>query len=366
MEKERSLMEYLGPLEKDELDSMRLTSEDDRNQRFLLSGAAPLLVGILAGNTGDAAEIAGKALLREDQRQLKEDSDLMGYIRKKRAAKSSSVPKMQKISFMDDRGIKKGGYFNPSTGKYYDTNNNEISNPTTYTPFSEEVKTIARNRGKLQSDPSWGKSLTTDDLGRKGYADSSTQTFAPLSGYGQNGGKLAPVEEKKVAAATKEYSKIAGPLEESLSSSNKALSLLALNDNSADRAAVTMFAKQLEPGGRLSDFDVRRLEGGQGAWDYVKKMFTKINNGQKLTDAQRASVVRTISEVENLTRAELKKKRSRFIREAKKYDMKGIGDYIPSMLDKDQRIIKVDDGENIIEINIEDLPQAINSGARVI
>jgi len=56
------------------------------NERALVAGATPLLVGLLTGNTGDAAEIASKGLMAEDARAMKEQSSLMSYLRKREIA----------------------------------------------------------------------------------------------------------------------------------------------------------------------------------------------------------------------------------------------------------------------------------------
>src|SRR5690606_1886115 len=53
------------------------------NERALLAGATPLLVGLLTGNTGTGAEIASKALLQEDERAYKQQNSLLEAMKKK-------------------------------------------------------------------------------------------------------------------------------------------------------------------------------------------------------------------------------------------------------------------------------------------
>lgn len=49
-----------------------------------LAGATPLLVGLLTGEAGTGAEIAGKALVGEHERALKEENRLIDFLRKRR------------------------------------------------------------------------------------------------------------------------------------------------------------------------------------------------------------------------------------------------------------------------------------------
>ena len=363
MTEEKSLMEYLKPSASNkELDSMRLTDQDTRDKRALLAGATPLLVGLLAGNVGDAADIAGNALLNEDQRQLKEDSDLLGYIRKKNLKATSGKPtKMQKISFMDEKGIQRGGYFNPSYGKYYNTEGQEISNPMTYTPLSEEAKTIARNRGRLQSDLTYGKSFGVTEEGRPAVRDIINETIKPIG----NVSNLAPKQRQRVSAAQDDYEKLIKDDRDALSSANQFMEMLNVKNPVSDTYAIRLLVRTIEKG-RLSDYDVQSITGSAAWYDRFKQLIAKADQG-KLSDENRAYLAETGKKVADMIKKKAENKRGSFIRTKKPVvGVDSLHKYIPPVDSvSNQKIIVENDAGERIKIDIQDLGDAIKDGYKV-
>lgn len=149
--KDKSLMDHLrGGIDavKEGYSSMiegDTPMETESNNRAIIAGATPLLVGLLTGNTGDAVEIASKGLLQEDQRLQKEQISMMDYLRKQNIAKS----KAKAPSSSAGKGIKT--VYNKKTGKTETRTHDEIV-------ASPHIYEISSASPSLQGDIS-GKKL---------------------------------------------------------------------------------------------------------------------------------------------------------------------------------------------------------------
>lgn len=102
-----------------ELASSKKKLNSASNERALLAGATPLLVGLLSGGGGEAIEIASQGLLAEDQRSQKEESALMDYLKKKQIAEAKGATgskRYQAIPYETEQGDIKIGTFDTYTG----------------------------------------------------------------------------------------------------------------------------------------------------------------------------------------------------------------------------------------------------------
>lgn len=242
-------IEYAQQDRYQELDSdpalaQRRETDEFRNKRSLLAGATPLLVGLLAGNMGDAAEVASKALIDEDQRQLKQDSSLMSYLRKRKiASDKASSPSLKKrfqqSAIEDEKGNIVLKTFDTFTGEIADTKHTKG-----FSPF-------------LGKDPRTGE-LARVAKGRRG----SEAVEVPQEGSSATP-RFTVKEEKDLRSVQKSF--LSDPLvkasRKAIASSNRAISLITSGNPIGHEGIKTIFPRMFGEVGNLAYQEQERFSG---------------------------------------------------------------------------------------------------------
>lgn len=277
MDDQRELMDYIRKKKsEDEAPAYRpsVSTPDQRNTRALIAGATPLLVGVLSGYTGDATEIASKALLSEDQRALDEDKSLMSYLNKKalKGSDGGSDQKPQQVR-LDDGSL---GYF--KGGKYYKPSGEEIPAPKFYTETPEIVakKTGAREEvlkkyGKgtsLTKHPYTGEVMAVD----KSNLSSKPVFQAPESARGAN-----PEQMKLVDKSVEKFNTDMKKNDEAIRDLESASHNLGTGQL-GDKIALMKIVKQVEQ--RLSDQDRKFYLGNISTFRSLRERLQSEKDGK--------------------------------------------------------------------------------------
>lgn len=225
--------------------------EEISNERALLSGATPLLVGLMTGNMGDAAEVASAGLLREDKRVLDEDKSLLSYLRKKQTASAGGKKRFSTTTLIGPKGKSNVHAFDTYTG----TTGKELGQKG----FSDKVQ-----KNSEGVNVRW---------------DAVTRTYVPIATQGQDTGLDSTITPK--------FEKRAGKIADTLISDTKswrdahqemteAKRLLADPSSGifGTKVAVANLIKKVEKG-RMSDEDrkyyISHLSKIRGMFEGVSK-----------------------------------------------------------------------------------------------
>lgn len=261
-QEDKSLLDFLK-VQPNETDRAKVT-----NQRALLAGATPLLVGLLAGNTGDAYEIASKALLDEDQRKLKEDGSLIDYLRKRTEAQNKAAQSDRLYTIREPDGTLRYVTADKARG---------AQAPFRRRPEDESVRMAGRTtqiKEGIQKRFGKGYTIQTDPVtGEKFKIYKGEEEIAPQKielsktpeypdGWNKNKEKLTQSTVSKFNASTKKQRDALNDLE-------KASSALESGGKFAEKLGVMGLVKDVET--RLSDYD-RAFYIGEIS--YLRKMGT--------------------------------------------------------------------------------------------
>lgn len=249
-----------------------LKEHDDnaRAKRALLIGATPLLVGMLAGNTGDAAEIAGKALIDEDQRALKEDSDLLSYLRKRKEKADSNQglkKRFQFPSFQDEQG------------------NIKIATGDTFTGAIEPTKFTKGFSPFMGKDPRTGE-IARVTKGSRGDKMVDVEREDGLKN------KFNVKQEKDLKGLQKSFmaDKLVQASRKAVSSSNRAIELLTAGNPIADEGIKTIFPRMFGEVGNLAANEQERFSGSPELMRRIDRVATKVRAGI-LTEEDRSDLL---------------------------------------------------------------------------
>lgn len=316
--------------------------------RALMIGATPLLAGLLAGNTGDAVEIAGKALIEEDKRVQDQENRLIDFLRKKRISQGkASLHKPQQVRFESGEL----GFF--QGGKYYMPSGEEVVNPKFYreTPSLVMQKELARKKVARQYGA--GRSFGKDEEGRDVIRDVITGKMEPV----RNLEGLAPNQRKRVTSAMDTFNSLTKKQRDGLNAAEQFLTAIRLNNPVSDQFAIFKLAKTADDGGRLSDQDVERFGGSKALGAQIRQVKETAKTGQ-LTDANR----RFMTEI---AMSMIKHNQDKIEKRAKSYAKrrsKVIGVDIYEYIKPEKRKVIITDGKEQYEIELKDLTNAQRDG----
>lgn len=374
-QEDKSLLDFLK-VQPNETDRAKVT-----NQRALLAGATPLLVGLLAGNTGDAYEIASKALLDEDQRKLKEEGSLIDYLRKRQmaneatAAKSKqelALGKQQQVKLSDGRIAS----YSPVTGKVYDpTSGAEIRGAEFYreTPELAAQKTKARQKAMIDLGVK-GRTFGTDTQGRIVLRDTVKGTMTPIG----DTSKMAPKVRKRLLDNLDTFNnKTAKKQIEAIDAAIQFQEAIKLGEGNpiAGQYAIFTLAKSADNGGRLSDQDVERFGGSKA----LKARIDQIAQTAKLGTMTKENIdfMKEIAEVMlNTNRKLISQKAASFSKGRNKLIGDDIYPYIMDSLPSAAKIqpkakakagfVIMTNGEETLEVPVDDMEEAKQDGFKVV
>ena len=260
-----SLYDNFKPLTPEETDPEK-ENMSVRNKRALLAGATPLLVGLLAGDTGTGVEIAAEGLLKEDELARREDESLFAAFQKKKAAATPRQGRrFQAIPVEDESG-------NITVSKF-DTHTGDIA-PT-------EVRRGYRK--SLRTDPTTGELVTSSG---------STGRAAPTIIEGQKEVPFTVKEEKDVVGLEKAF--LADPevkrARSGLSASGRAIELLKSDNPVSDEGIKTVFPRMFGEVGNLAVQEQERFSGSSALARRFARLREKYSEG-KLTDEDRRDLI---------------------------------------------------------------------------
>lgn len=349
---EKQLFDYLKP-----------TSQEDRNKRFIMSGATPLLVGLLSGNMGDAADIAGQALLDEDRRQLKEDSDLMTYLMKK---KTTSDNKLYKIR-------------DPKTGDIkYGTHEQALGSlaPHLRRPETEEIS-IAEGKSKVRKKEytDLGKDIQVVEdpiSGEKVMVSKKTKKVVakPMEIPKEYPQGWTKTKEDLTQKTVKDFNSVVKKHDEAITSLDKAERSLANGGQFAEKLGVMQLVKDVET--RLSDYDRTFYINQLG---YIRSFMDKLKREKtgRLPSYIVKEAKELIANAKRATSSHILKQRDRRVRQLKAAGIPS--DYATSRfgLKESQGIsfpkggtVRVSNGKETYDINPKDLKDAQKDGFKVV
>ena len=287
------------------------------NERSLLAGATPLLMGLLAGDMASGTKVASDKLLGEDARLMKQQVDANKLLAKKSALGDGLKKRYQFIPVQDEkgnitiakadtftggisgtdklRGYRKALRVNPKTDELVTQSGaTGVTEPTvisgsTPTPFDvKSEKDVKQMKDKLMSDPEFKRARSgvnasgrSVELLRSGnsVADEGIKTIFPRM-FGEVG-NLAYQEQERFSGSP-ELARKFGRLK----------------------------SRYLE--GKLTDEDrADLLEVAQVMFEYDKQLLSSVSNAhaESLSRQTGLPVEQLSNVIEPFTRAELKKGR---------------------------------------------------------
>lgn len=261
-------------------------------KRMLLRGATPLLVGLLAGNMGDAYNIAGAGLIEEDkllrgQQELRYKS--LSALAKaerdrlaKQAAKGTDKKFQQKTllqgTLADGMKLAEGTSVNydPSSGKLFTTDGQEVMNAQV--SGGELPTTFARKREtQADIDTRLGKTVvtTTGPFGRKGFFDKAKKKFTPFDEETE----FDPEQRKLLASDTPKYERFVKAQTDAIEQGKLARDLIASGNPSSFSQGMYAMARMSERGA-MTNKDVEMPLGKMSLSQFAKNQAELAKKGQ--------------------------------------------------------------------------------------
>lgn len=344
--------------------------EEDSDTRSLIAGATPLLVGLLSGNTGDAAEIAGKALVQEDRRKLQEDQSLMDYLKKKRIAEMEKSDSGSQLGKLQSKRLGSGKYavFSPVTGKYYDPDTlSEIRSPEFYRETPELVGKKEEARKKIARKYGSGKSWGTDEEGRIGVRDVVTEEFRPIA----RKENLTPKQRARLTKALDKFDTITKNQRDGIDAAEKFKEAIRIGNPISDQYAIFKLAAAADNGGRLSDQDVERFGGSKALAARIAQAKQTLKDG-RLTEENRKFMLEIADAMIKTNKKQLERKARTFSK--RRSDVVGVdlyqylkpGDKAPGDKAPGDESIRVSNGRETYDIDPKDLEDAKKDGFEVV
>lgn len=266
MEDERSLMDSLTNPQ---------TREEGSNQRAMIAGATPLLVGLLTGNTGDAVEISAKGLMAEDARKREEDKTLLSYLRKKQVAGQKKSDRLYQVRDQDTGDIRyvdaetaKGGLApmrRRSVGETIDIAGKKSDIAI------EQYKGLSKHES-IRTNPITGLDEIVDKISG---TTRSIQTQAPSELQ-----DITPKQRTQIGSIQKEFGTEVKKIRESIDAADEAMALLMTDNPVAQEAARFKLAKVVQGAGVLTDRDVDRLGGSKALKEKLRQAKESMATGK--------------------------------------------------------------------------------------
>ena len=300
-------------------------------KRMLFRGATPLLVGLLAGNMGDAYNIAGKGLIEEDkllrdQQELRFKSmkELMKAQLGRKPAKEPEKKYQGKTllsgELSDGMKLPEGLAisYDPSTGKYFTSDGNEIfkakvasgDTPTTFAQKRQMQANIDIASGKdivTTTGPFGERGAVSKSQIAKGAGGKSFISFEPKSG-------LKPEQRKMFSQDITTLDRMTAKDREAIDSGELALKLLEEGKTNPSAANMGRYhlARMVEVGA-MTNQDVNMPLGNLSAKQWSELWAERLKTGQvpeKIMDR----MISTAKIIATKRKESLAKKRKTFSR----------------------------------------------------
>lgn len=272
--------------------------ESAYRKRMMFRGATPLLVGLLAGNMGDAYTIAGQGLIEEDkllrdQQELRYKS-LRDLMRTQMARKPAKEPEKKYQArtalsgrLADGMSVPEGATVNydPATGKVFTTDGQEVLDAQI--TGGETPATFAKKRQKqAEIDIASGKDIvtTTGPFGQrgamsksqfaKGAGAKSFVSFEPPTG-------LKPEQRKMFSQDMTTLERMTAKDREAIDSGELALKLLEEGKTNPSAANMGRYhlARMVEVGA-MTNQDVNMPLGNLSAKQWSELWAERLKTGQ--------------------------------------------------------------------------------------
>lgn len=238
------------------------------NERGLLAGATPALIGLLMGDVGTGAQVGGKMLLDEDKRFQDQQNDYMKAMAKRETASQEKKGKRyQSIPVENKNGTVTYHTFDTYEGNYAKPDQNLIKGYAPRIGVNPETGELART--------SKGSGRTT--------------------GIRQEGSAQRPfnVKEEKDVKQMKDRM-MADPefkrAKSGVNASNRAIELLKSNNPVSDEGIKTVFPRMFGEVGNLAVQEQERFSGSPELSRRYFRLKEKWTEG-KLTDQDRSDLI---------------------------------------------------------------------------
>lgn len=266
--------------------------QDRHTQNLWAAGATPLLVGLLAGNTGDAMEIGSKALMQEQERAYKEEQTLLGYLAKRKAASASNTNdkgKFQQLIYEGQDGIPKIGVFDTSTG---------------------QAKDLVMNGDRVLENKGYKATITKDAEGNLIKIPSASGAM-PVENRdaGVRNPAVTPMFKKRVDQVVDKYSTLSKTDSGAIDELQIALSNFGQGEFQS-KIAISSLIKKVE--GRLSDQDRQFYNA---PLSMLSRLMAKLETekGDKIPPRLMKEVASTLNNTEKMMRDMYAKKLSKIV-----------------------------------------------------
>ena len=248
--------------ESQDITNMRTQS----NERSLLAGATPALVGLLMGDVGVGAEVGGKMILDEDARVQKQQSEYMKALAKKKEDKETLKRRYSYRPIEDDSG------------------NTVLAQVDSFTGEIKPTEHIAGYSKKFRVDPSTGEMVT---------GSSATGKLAPSTISGERVSRPFNVKEEKDIKQMKD--KLMSDPEfkrarSGVNASNRAVELLKLGNPVSDEGIKTVFPRMFGEVGNLAVQEQERFSGSPALGRKFENLKEKWLEGT-ITDENRTDLI---------------------------------------------------------------------------
>lgn len=317
-----------GEPEPEQASDMRTVS----NERSLLAGATPLLVGLLSGNVGSGLEVASKGLMAEDQRALSEQKSLMDHIRKKNLV-DAKVKADAKPEDLIGKGIV----------PVWDTQDKRVRNVSRADSLNNRFKPASyatESQGALAStkaDIDKSKQFAIGDRYGRGVVSGkdpiTDENILTNKATGEvikaktSTSELTPRQVNKLPAIQKEFDSSVKVDTDAMKVAGDARALLNSNP-SGQQAAVFKIARMINGTGVLTDNDVRAVTGERSWKELLAQYFEKSKTGT-LTGTNFDHLAQIVDILEERSKKSIVEKRDRFVSSRSKPFGKDISEYLP-------------------------------------
>jgi len=265
------LMDILKSKRQDNESQLSADMRTQSNDRSLLAGATPLLVGLLAGDMSSGVSVASDGLIKEDARLMKQQGDYAKAMAKKGSASDPYKSALVKVTLANGKT------------KYMTRKEAHAMDSSGLSTQDQIDKSGKESRAKAIGSGS-NISLTKDEQGRQAYSNKLTKRVEPINGQSSITPKFKEVRDKRYT----QLSSRVKPDIDSLRTAQRGLDLSMQTGMMPKMVALNMAVKVTEA--RATDEDYNRVINNRSRIQRIKESLKEEKNAEvskrKIKEAQ--------------------------------------------------------------------------------